>query len=75
MADGRTVRFVNISDRLADKNGKLFPGMTNADKLHLAEKGYLVWADALKPVLTEVLGPPSGEDQAPPATGDPRVGK
>jgi hypothetical protein len=43
----------------------------NADKLHLAEKGYQVWADALKPHLLELLGPPAKEDQAPPPTGDP----
>jgi (4-O-methyl)-D-glucuronate---lignin esterase len=30
-----------------------------------------VWADALKPVLTEILGPPAATDQAPPPTGDP----
>jgi hypothetical protein len=45
--------------------------MTNADKLHLAEKGYQVWADALKPMLREILGPPGAEDFAPAPTGDP----
>ena len=41
------------------------------DRLHLSAKGYQVWADALKPVLTELLGPPAKEDLAPPPTGDP----
>jgi lysophospholipase L1-like esterase len=70
-ADGKKIRYLNINDRLADKDGKLFEGMANADGLHLDVKGYQVWADALKPIFTEVLGPPAKEDHAPPPTGDP----
>jgi lysophospholipase L1-like esterase len=70
LADGRTVRYLNINDRLADPHGKLFEGMT-VDQLHLSLKGYQVWAEALKPVLTELLGPPTATDTAPPPTGDP----
>ncbi|MCR6630469.1 MAG: GDSL-type esterase/lipase family protein [Magnetospirillum sp.] len=55
-ADGETVRYLNINDRLADRDGQLFDGIA-VDKLHLRLKGYQVWADALKPVLTELLGP------------------
>jgi len=73
-ADGKTIRFLNINDKLADKDGKLFEGMTG-DRLHLSLKGYQVWADALKPLLIEVLGPPAKEDQAPPPTGDPSAAK
>ena len=72
MADGTKVRYLNINDKLADPDGKLFEGMMNAnDKLHPALKGYQVWADALKPLFTELLGPPAKEDHAPPPTGDP----
>lgn len=74
LADGRTVRFLNLNDRLADKDGKLFEGMT-VDGLHLSEKGYQIWADALKPLLTELLGPPAKTDHAPPPTGDPSLRK
>ena len=71
-ADGQKVRYLNINDKLADKNGLLFNGVMNpADKLHLTVKGYQVWADALKPVFTELLGPPAATDHAPPPTGDP----
>jgi cephalosporin-C deacetylase-like acetyl esterase/lysophospholipase L1-like esterase len=73
LADGRKVRFLNLNDRLADANGKLLPGMTNADQLHLAEPGYQVWADALRPMLTRLLGPPAATDSAPPPTGDPSI--
>jgi lysophospholipase L1-like esterase len=72
LAEGRKIRFLNINDKLADRNGRLFDGMMNArDKLHPVLKGYQVWADALRPVLTELLGPPAKEDHAPPPTGDP----
>lgn len=66
MADGRKIRYLNINDKLTG------PGMLNErDKLHPLVGGYQVWADALKPVLTELLGPPASEDHAPPPTGDP----
>jgi hypothetical protein len=46
--------------------------MMNArDKLHPTLQGYQVWADALKPIFRELLGPPAKEDHAPPPTGDP----
>ena len=70
LADGKKILYLDINDRLADKEGKLFEGMT-ADQLHPTLKGYQVWADALKPILTQILGPPGREDQAPPPTGDP----
>jgi len=71
-ADGKKVRYLNVNDKLADNDGKLFDGMMNAmDKLHPTVKGYQVWADALKPIFTELLGPPAKTDHAPPPTGDP----
>jgi lysophospholipase L1-like esterase len=71
LADGKRVRFLDINDKLADASGRLFEGMMNPDKLHPALKGYQVWADALKPTFTEILGPPAKEDHAPPPTCDP----
>jgi (4-O-methyl)-D-glucuronate---lignin esterase len=72
LGDGKRVRFLNINDKLADRDGKLFDGMMNDDKLHPTVAGYQAWADALKPIFTELLGPPAKQDQAPPPTGDPR---
>jgi lysophospholipase L1-like esterase len=73
-ADGKKIRFLNVNDRLADRDGRLFDGMMNAaDKLHPTVKGYQVWADALKPIFSELLGPPGKEDHAPQPTGDPSV--
>jgi lysophospholipase L1-like esterase len=71
MADGRKLRYLNVNDQLADSDGRLKEGMMNADKLHPAVQGYQVWADAFKPLFTELLGPPAKEDLAPPPTGDP----
>jgi lysophospholipase L1-like esterase len=71
LADGKKVRFLNVNAKLAGKDGKLFEGMMNPDKLHPAVKGYQVWADGLKPIFTELLGVAAKEDHAPAPTGDP----
>jgi lysophospholipase L1-like esterase len=71
LADGRRVRYLNVNDKLANTAGVLIEGMMNTDKLHPAIPGYQVWADALKPIFTELLGPPAATDHAPPPTGDP----
>jgi hypothetical protein len=47
--------------------------MNAKDKLHPTAQAYQVWADALKPVLTELLGPPQALDHAPPPTGNPNA--
>jgi len=71
--NGKKIRYLNINHQLADNDGKLVEGMVIQDALHLDLKGYQVWADALKPILTELLGRPAKEDHAPPPTGDPSV--
>ena len=73
LADGKKLRYLDINDKLADPEGKLFPGMMNADRLHPTLKAYQLWADGLRPILTELLGPPAKTDHAPPPTGDPRA--
>lgn len=72
LADGKKIRFLNINDKLADTEGKLLEGMS-LDGLHLEEKGYDVWAKAIEPILTEIMGSRSAEDHAPPPTGDPKA--
>jgi len=72
LADGVHIRFLNINDKLAAQDGKLFDGMMDpSDKLHPTIKAYQIWADALKPIFAELLGPRAKEDHAPPPTGNP----
>ena len=74
-ADGQKIRYLNINDKLAHGDGRLLDGMMGAkDELHPTVKAYQVWADALKPILTELLGSPAAVDHAPPPTGDPAAG-
>jgi len=72
LADGKKIRVLNVNDKLASNDGKLFEGMM-ADKLHPTVNGYQVWADGLKPILTALLGPPAMTDHAPSPTGDPSL--
>lgn len=75
LADGKKIRYVNVNTKLADPGGKLFEGVMSPDKLHPAVKGYQIWADELKSIFAELLGPPKAEDDAPPPTGDPSQAK
>jgi lysophospholipase L1-like esterase len=70
LTDNKRVRWLNINDSLVDSEGRFRDGMSS-DGIHLEKPGYEVWASALKPLLTEILGPPSADDLAPPATGIP----
>ena len=74
LADGKAIFYLNVNDKLASADGMLFDGMT-IDKLHPTVKGYQVWADGLRPLLTEMLGPRAATDHAPPPTGDPSVAR
>jgi lysophospholipase L1-like esterase len=74
LADGKKIRFVNINDRLTGAKGDLLPGVPR-DRLHLEEKGDDAWADALKPILAELLGPAGETDDAPPPAGDPSAAR
>jgi lysophospholipase L1-like esterase len=70
LADGKSIRYININDQLATPDGVLRDGMA-FDGLHLTPKAYQHRANALKPILMEILGPPAATDRAPPPTGDP----
>ena len=72
LADGRRIRYLDINAQLRRDDGGPREGVT-VDGLHLSLAGYQVWADALTPIFTELLGPPAATDHAPPATGDPQA--
>ncbi len=69
-ADARSVRYIDIGNRLVDASGVLSERMSD-DGLHLSLAAYQVWADALKPILRERLGAPAERDLAPSPTGNP----
>lgn len=52
--DGKNVRFLDIGSSFLDPDGKI-PEDIMYDQLHLTEKGYQIWADAMQPLLTEML--------------------
>lgn len=72
---GEKVRFVDIGHKFLAARGGLSGTLLDADRLHLALPGYEAWAEALRPHLLELLGPPAAEDHAPPPTGDPSARK
>ena len=53
--DGDRVRFLDIGDRFLAPDGSL-PKEIMPDGLHLSFKGYQIWAEALAPILEEMMG-------------------
>ena len=45
------VTFLDLSDRFADREGRLRAALYDADGVHLSEQGYRVWAASLKEAL------------------------
>jgi lysophospholipase L1-like esterase len=52
--DGKAVRYLDIGGKFLKEDGTL-PKDLMPDFLHLSTKGYEVWADAMRPLLTELL--------------------
>ncbi len=53
--DRKTVRFLDIGPKLSNPDGSLSKEVM-PDFLHLSEKGYQIWADAMGPLLKELMG-------------------
>ena|SRR5216684_4301496 len=51
---GKTVRYLDISDKFLDKSGNL-PKEIMPDYLHLSKAGYKIWAEAIQPTVDELL--------------------
>lgn len=52
--DGVNVRVLNINHVFPGPDGKL-PSEIMPDQLHLSERGYVLWAEAMQPLLSEML--------------------
>lgn len=55
LGDGKTVRFLDIGPKFLADDGTLSKEIM-PDLLHLSPKGYRIWAEAIEPVVAEVLG-------------------
>jgi len=53
--DKKNVRFLDIGAKLANPDGTLSKEIM-PDFLHLSEKGYQIWADAMDPLLKQLMG-------------------
>jgi beta-glucosidase len=54
LADGDRVRWLDFNAKLTEPDGTISKEMM-PDYLHPTEKGYVIWADALDPVLAEIV--------------------
>jgi beta-glucosidase len=54
-ADGKTVYFLDIGGEFLADDGSL-PMEIMPDFLHLSEKGYTIWAEAIEPKVKELMG-------------------
>lgn len=52
--DGKKVRYLDIGDKFLDAEGNL-PADIMPDALHPNLKGYQIWADAIQPLLDEMM--------------------
>lgn len=52
--DGTNVRYLDISDKLANPDGSIKQELY-ADKVHLSAEGFTVWANAMQPLLDEMM--------------------
>jgi beta-glucosidase len=53
--DGQNVRYLDIGERFLDESGRI-PEDVMRDELHPDAKGYRIWADAIDPVIGEMIG-------------------
>jgi lysophospholipase L1-like esterase len=53
--DGKTVRHLDLTDKFMQPDGTISKNVMY-DSLHLTPKGYQMWADAMEPLLAEMMG-------------------
>lgn len=54
MDDGKKIKYLDIGEKFLEPDGSLSKEIMY-DFLHLTKKGYGIWADAVKPVLVEMM--------------------
>jgi lysophospholipase L1-like esterase len=56
--DGKKVRYLDAGAKFLDPEGKIMPGILS-DSVHLQKKGYEIWAEAIMPLVTEMMAAPA----------------
>ncbi len=56
--DGKDIRYLDLWEKFIGPDGKNVPDEIMADHLHPGDKGYRIWADAMEPLLNEMMGQP-----------------
>jgi beta-glucosidase len=55
IADGKHIFYLDINEAFLDGNG-LLTREVMPDFVHLSEKGYRIWAEALEPTVVKLMG-------------------
>lgn len=55
VADGRMIRYLDIGDRFTNRDGTISRSIM-PDFDHLSASGYLLWAEAIEPVVKDLMG-------------------
>lgn len=55
-ADGETVHYLDIGERFLEDDGETLSRETMPDLLHLNEKSYQTWAEAIEPQVAKLMG-------------------
>ena len=55
VADGNMIHYIDFGSQLIEADGSISKDIM-PDALHLSEKGYTIWAQAMEPKLKELLG-------------------
>lgn len=53
--DGKMVRFLDMGAKFVESDGGISEGLYQVDFVHLKPKGYELWAETMRPVLSEML--------------------
>ena len=51
-AKDKRLNFIDVSEVMLGKDGRPLPDIWVADKLHMNEKGYKLWAQLIRPILS-----------------------
>ena len=55
LADNKMVFFLDMGSKFLEKGGTLLKEAFVPDMVHLAPKGYGIWAEAIEPIVAKVL--------------------